>query len=157
MVTLISRRAFLGSIAAAGAAAAAAGTPQLASATELGRVARVSIHPAVGFARVGNSRDAFYFGPDVVGQLPRGPFKDAKGAMAKQAARFRIYGYDAQGRVLGEVTSADASIEWRVDVANTKAAWYSIDEAFDYSAIPRFAEERGQAGRNLRADFSYLQ
>lgn len=136
MVTLISRRAFLGSIAAAGAAAAAAGTPQLASATELGRVARVSIHPAVGFARVGNSRDAFYFGPDVVGQLPRGPFKDAKGAMAKQAARFRIYGYDAQGRVLGEVTSAEASIEWRVDVANTKAAWYSIDEAFDIPDSP---------------------
>jgi hypothetical protein len=41
---------------------------------------------------VGNSPDAMYFGPEVPGALPRAPrgFKDADGAMARQAARFRI-------------------------------------------------------------------
>lgn len=133
MAPLISRRAFL---ASAAAAAAATAIPSPASAAELRRVVRVAIHPAVGIARVGNSRDAFYFGPEVVGVLPVGPFKDPEGAMAKQAARFRVYGYDASGEVVGELTTADARIEWRVDVANSKAAWYSIDEAFDIPDSP---------------------
>lgn len=103
---------------------------------DLSRVTRVAIHPAVGFARVGNSREAFYFGPEVPGMPARGPFKDAEGAMAKQAARFRVYGYDAQGRVVGEITAADADITWRVDVANAKPIWYDPDEAFDVPTPP---------------------
>lgn len=137
-MTLLSRREFLEAAAVTGAAAAVGvGTAASAvAATDLSKVARVAIHPAVGFARVGNSQDAFYFGPEVPGTAARGPFKDAQGAMAKQAARFRIYGYDARGRVLGEITAADAEITWRVDVANAKPIWYDPDEAFDVPNPP---------------------
>ena len=91
------------------------------------------IHPAIGVARVGNSADSFYFGPEVPGALPRAPegFKDATGAIARQAARFRIYGYDRTGRVVRELTQADADITWTVSVANTKAAWYQFGVALD--------------------------
>jgi sugar lactone lactonase YvrE len=146
---LLSRRAFLEAAAASSAAVAvgaasapaqaAPGVPPDSPVTpraDLSRVTSVAIHPAVGFARVGNSREAFYFGPEVPGSASRGPFKDADGAMAKQAARFRIFGYDAQGRVVGEVTAADADITWRVDVANTKPFWYDPAEAFDVPNPP---------------------
>ena len=103
---------------------------------DLSRVRRVAIHPAVGFARVGNSRDTFYFGPEIPGTSPRGPFKDAQGAMAKQAARFRIYGYDSDGKALGEITATDADITWQVDVANAKPVWYDPDEPFDVPNPP---------------------
>jgi len=146
---LLSRRSFLEAAAASGAAlavgsaagsSAQAATPAPARSdltrADLARVTRVAIHPAVGFARVGNSREAFYFGPEVPGAAPRGPFKDADGAMAKQAARFRVYGYDARGRVVGEITAAQAVITWRVDVANIKPVWYDPDEAFDVPNPP---------------------
>ena len=94
-MTLLSRREFLEAAGITGAVAVTAGVgaPAHASPTagaaaskvDLSRVARVAIHPAVGFARVGNSQEAFYFGPEVPGMAPRGPFKDAAGAMAKQA------------------------------------------------------------------------
>lgn len=143
---LLSRRAFLEAAAASGAAlavgsaattaAGASPAPGPIPRADLSKVTRVAIHPAVGFARVGNSREAFYFGPEVPGVAPRGPFKDADGAMAKQAARFRVYGYDAQGRVVGEITAADADITWRVDVANAKPIWYDPAEAFDVPTPP---------------------
>lgn len=109
---------------------------QPVSQQQLDRIARVAIHPAVNVARVGNSRDAFFFGPETPGNVPRGPFKDASGAVAKQAAMFRLFGYDAQNRVVGELTSRDAEISWRVSVANTKALWYSVDVAFDVEGAP---------------------
>jgi hypothetical protein len=99
----------------------------------LAGVASVAVHPAVGIARVGNSLDSFFFGPELPGSLPVAPggFKDATGAIARQAARFRIFGYDAAGVVLQEITAADAAITWTVSVANTKAAWYDFDRAMD--------------------------
>ncbi|MET0460829.1 MAG: LodA/GoxA family CTQ-dependent oxidase [Ilumatobacteraceae bacterium] len=99
----------------------------------LARVVSVAVHPGVGIARVGNSVDSFYVGPELPGALPHAPsgFKDASGAIARQAARFRIYGYDAAGEVLGEVTAADATITWTVCVANKKAAWYQVDRPMD--------------------------
>lgn len=83
----------------------------------LERVTRVAIHPAIGLARVGNSPDAFFFAPEVPGATPRGPFKDANGAVAKQAARFRLYGYDQDGRVVGELTADLAEIRLEVSWA----------------------------------------
>lgn len=128
---LLSRRSFLAASAGAAALAAVAGGAGSAQAASLDRVVRVAIHPAVGVARVGNSRDAFFFGPEVPGTIPTGPFKDAAGAMAKQAARFRIYGYDRDDRVVGEITAADADISWTVRVGNAKAAWYGANEPLD--------------------------
>jgi len=98
------------------------------------RAARFEIHPSIGIARVGNSADSFYFGPEVPGTLPAAPngFKDASGAMAKQAARFRVYAYGSRGEVLGEVPG-DVRVDWSVSVANKKASWYDYFTAMDIS------------------------
>lgn len=134
MTTLLSRRAFLKSLAVGTAAVSRAGLAGPGTGRSLSRISRVAIHPAVGIARVGNSPDYFYFGPEVPGTVPRGPYKDPMGAMAKQAARFRLYGFDDQGRVVRELTSAEADITWQVNVAN--AAWYTVDTAFDAPGAP---------------------
>ncbi len=101
---------------------------------ELARIVRVAVHPSVGIARVGNSPDSFFFGPELPGALPVAPdgFKDGNGAIARQAARFRVYGYDEAGAVVRELTAADgAAIAWTVSVANKKAAWYDFNTAMD--------------------------
>jgi hypothetical protein len=102
-------------------------------ASALGEIARVMIHPAVGIARVGNSPDEWFLGPEVPGPhpVPPGGFKDAAGRIKRQPARFRLYGLDRDGQVVGEVTAATADIRWTVHLANTKAAWYDFDLALD--------------------------
>ncbi|MFH8932241.1 LodA/GoxA family CTQ-dependent oxidase [Streptomyces pristinaespiralis] len=91
-------------------------------------VVRCEIHPTVGIARVGNSTTEFFMGPERPGVPPQpaGGFKDPAGRVKRQAARFRIYGYDADGNVLGELTAAQAEISWTVELANSKAAWFKF-------------------------------
>jgi hypothetical protein len=98
-----------------------------------GRIVRAAIHPAIGIARVGNSPDEFYFGPEIPGGLPIAPegYKDASGAMKRQAARFRVFGLDAAGRVVRELTAEEADITWTVHLANKKASWYQFATALD--------------------------
>ena len=103
------------------------------------------IHPAIGIARVGGSKDGYFIGPEIPGEDRTPPdrkygFKDKNGLLLRQAARFRVYGYDAEGQVVAELTAANAAIEWRVHVANLKAAWYDFDEAMD---IPSFSGSGG--------------
>src|SRR5690242_719705 len=97
------------------------------------RIVRAAIHPAIGVARVGNSADDFFYGPEVIDPPSEKPgfYKDATGALKRQAARFRVYGYNAAGEVVAELTSATADIEWTVHVANKKAAWYQFQIALD--------------------------
>jgi hypothetical protein len=99
----------------------------------LGRIVRAAIHPAIGVARVGNSPDGFFIGPEVVEPPPVmvGDSRDDAGALKRQAARFRIYGYDAAGEVVAELTAASADIVWTVHLANRKAAWYQFQMALD--------------------------
>src|SRR5262252_5210299 len=89
-----------------------------------GRIVRAAIHPAIGIARVGNSPDEYYFGPEIPGGLPIAPggYKDASGAMKRQAARFRVFGLDANGTVVRELTADEADIRWTVHLANKKAS-----------------------------------
>lgn len=96
-------------------------------------VVRAAIHPAIGVARVGNSEAEFYFGPEVIDPPSEKPgfYKDKTGALKREAARFRVYGYNAAGEVVRELTGTDAHIEWTVHVANTKAAWYQFQIALD--------------------------
>jgi hypothetical protein len=65
------------------------------------------IHPSIGIARVGNSRqpDGFYIGPQVVdpAPLPAQNYRDSTGALKREVAQFRIYGYDGAGRVVREL------------------------------------------------------
>lgn len=95
-------------------------------------IVKARIHPAIGVARVGNSEE-WFIGPEVPDRAPypEGGFKDEAGRLKRQAARFRVYGYDAQGRVVRELTLDEADITWTVHVANKKAAWYQFDTALD--------------------------
>ena len=91
------------------------------------------IHPGVGVARVGDSPSEYFIGPEVPGYAPNpdGGFRDEAGRIKRQAARFRIYGLNADGQVVKELTAADAEITWRVHLANKKAAWYRFDLSMD--------------------------
>lgn len=81
------------------------------------------IHPAIGIARVGNSPDGFFIGPERVGEEPdpAGGFKDAQCRVKRQAARFRIFAHHDDNTV-EEITSAEADITWTVHLVNKKAA-----------------------------------
>ncbi|MEU8678667.1 LodA/GoxA family CTQ-dependent oxidase [Streptomyces sp. NPDC048560] len=82
----------------------------------------------MGIARVGNSPTEFFVGPEHPGvpAQPAGGFKDSAGRVKRQAARFRVYGYDADGNVVGELTAAHAEISWTAELANSKAAWFKF-------------------------------
>jgi L-Lysine epsilon oxidase N-terminal/L-lysine epsilon oxidase C-terminal domain len=96
-------------------------------------IVRAAIHPAIGIARVGNSEKEFFYGPEVIEPLPEQPgfYRDATGALKRQAARFRIYGLNAEGEIVAELTAADADIHWSVELANQKASWYEFQIALD--------------------------
>src|SRR5215213_609919 len=104
------------------------------------KVVRAAIHPSIGIARVGNSENKFYIGPEVVEPQPQPPgsYKDSKGALKREAACFRVYGYNATGEVVSELTSDNANIAWTVHVGNKKSAWYQFQLALD---IPEAAPE----------------
>lgn len=135
----LRRRDFL---AGAGAGALALGFPMLAKpaiarsaaapAPEGATIARVAIYPAIGISRVGGS-PRWFLAPEVPGlpPMPEGGFKDGDQSIKKQVQRFRVYAFDDQDRVIGEVTAGDAAIEWSVHVANTKAAWYGFNNPLD--------------------------
>jgi hypothetical protein len=98
----------------------------------LDSVVEARIHPAIGVARVGNS-DEFFIGPEVpyATAPPQGGYRDAEGRLKRQAARFRIYGYDSHGKVIAELTTTNADIRWSAHTVNKKAAWYDFDVALD--------------------------
>jgi L-lysine 6-oxidase len=100
---------------------------------------RYRIHPAIGFARVGNSPDGWYLEPTKIGGLPTEVdasgnevevthFK-LEGQVKRQAARFRIY-REKEGEKPVEVSLGNGlrSVKWTVHVANKKAAWYEFQE-----------------------------
>ena len=72
-------------------------------------------------------------GPEVANPLPEKPefYRDAAGALKRQAARFRIYGYNKKNEVVSELTSDNADIKWTVHLANRKAQWYQFQAALD--------------------------
>ncbi|BDH13538.1 LodA/GoxA family CTQ-dependent oxidase [Streptomyces hygroscopicus] len=100
------------------------------------QIAQVKIHPAIGIARVGNSDKQPFIGPESPDQraLPPGSYKDSSGKIIRQAARFRIYGYNQAGEVVRELTLDDedvTEIKWSVHLANKKAAWYQFHIPLD--------------------------
>ncbi|WP_058043664.1 LodA/GoxA family CTQ-dependent oxidase [Streptomyces roseifaciens] len=110
------------------------------------RIVRAAVHPAIGVARVGDSMDEYVLGPEVdhPAAQPTGSYKDATGALKRQAVRFRVYGYNAAGEPVAELTADNADLRWTVHVANVKAAWYQFQLALD---IP---EAAGTMDSNLR-------
>ncbi|OBZ79331.1 L-lysine 6-oxidase [Grifola frondosa] len=111
------------------------------------QIARVEIFPPIGIARVGDSGSLpggeedtsseieYYYGPEVPGsygtpvpggsEQPFGSFRDGEQRIRRQAARFRVYAYDKNGKALGEINNAsNYTMNWVVHVANKKAASY---------------------------------
>lgn len=105
------------------------------------------IHPSIGVARLGNSKAGFYLGPETVGGLPIdcdangnpimengapkpvSAFKDAAGAIKRQAQKFKIFRGD--GHAGHEITVNDDDIdriEWTVHIANKKPIWFTFSE-----------------------------
>jgi len=111
--------------------------PQALSQAQIDRITHVRIHPGIGVARVGNSQSDYYIGPEVMHPQPTsfGSTRDPGGAIKRQAARFRVYGYDKYGNVVAEIQqSSNSQIEWSVHVANRKAQWYEFNAAMDIPA-----------------------
>lgn len=110
------------------------------------------IHPAFGVARIGDSAQGWFVGPERPGVPPlphagRGDESFRDGGIKRQAARFRVYEYaaDERGRlaVARELTLDDAdvkSIEWTVHLANTKASFHRFEgPSGDPTALPAVA------------------
>ncbi|WP_225827175.1 LodA/GoxA family CTQ-dependent oxidase [Streptomyces naphthomycinicus] len=111
------------------------------------RIVRAAIHPAIGVARVGDSAGEFFLAPETEDEpaLPTGSYKDAAGALKRQAVRFRVYGCNAAGEPVAELTADNAEVRWTVHVANKKAAWYQFQLALD---IPEAAQAEKSQLRN---------
>jgi hypothetical protein len=94
-------------------------------------IAYCKIFPSIGIARVGDSPTEFFIGPEAPGcpPDPQGGFKDVGGQIKRQAARFRIYGFDENDVVVKEITASTPgySVTWSVELANRKAAWFEFD------------------------------
>lgn len=101
---------------------------------DINAIKNVAIYPAIGVARIGNSKE-FYLASELPGVAPvaEGGFKDNDNLFKKQVPRFRIYALDEHNKPLFEINTdtENANIEWRVHVANRKAAWYQFNNALD--------------------------
>lgn len=99
---------------------------------DMTQIVQVMIGPSIGMARLGNSPDAYFIGPESPGLVvtPQGGFKDRHGRIKRQAARFRLFGLDAAGSVLTELTAAHGTITWTAHLANAKGAWHEFHGRF---------------------------
>ena len=99
----------------------------------MGQITKIRIHPAIGIARLGNHPTAYFIGPEkpyfVTPPPPDGYKAEDEGTrkIKRDAARFRLYGYDENDQLVQEITAADAKISWTVHLANTKGSWRQFD------------------------------
>lgn len=158
MKRTITRRQF---IQTSSAVAVGALVSKKALAARDSKIVRAAIYPAIGVARVGNSKDpdGYFIGPERVNPplTPMGFSRDRHGAIKRQAARFRVYGYNKAGNVVRELTAKNSDITWSVQLANKKAQWYrfvaalDIDETEGMRNIRRNKDEVGDAAREKLA------
>ena len=87
-------------------------------------IVRAAIFPAIGIARLGNSENDYFLAPEVTDPLPEPPgfYRDPTGALKRQAVRLRLYGLNAAGRPVAELTADNAEIRWNAHLANKKSA-----------------------------------
>ena len=123
-------------------------------------IAYCRIFPSIAVGRLGDSPEEFFVSPEAPGCPPDpvGGFKDADGRIKRQAARFRLYGYDAAGNVVQEMTSLlpGVAITWSVKLANLKGAWYRFlgtkaGEQQDQHPDPKQLRNQGVADRTKLA------
>jgi hypothetical protein len=96
---------------------------------------KLSIYPAIGVARIGNSQN---FVPatewpgvpcnwDPASQRFRS-FKDPDGKILRQAAPFRVFLMDDAGNPIKEIKLSDGfKIKWTINVANKKASFFTFN------------------------------
>lgn len=111
-------------------------------------IVKAAIYPPIGVMRVGNSATAYYIGPLTDNPEPQTDvyaYRDKTGALKRQAAQFRIYGLNADGVAVRELTSANADITWQAQLTNQKASWYEFQMALD---IPEAANAPASMLRN---------
>ncbi len=101
------------------------------------KVTHIKVYPGIGTARVGNSPE-YFIGPEMPGDVPNlgKKYKDANGLLKPQAARFRVYGYDANDNIVGEIThdpANDTHLKWTVHMRNMKAANYAFQGKFGFN------------------------
>jgi L-Lysine epsilon oxidase N-terminal/L-lysine epsilon oxidase C-terminal domain/Iron-containing redox enzyme len=123
-------------------------------------IAYCEIYPSIGIARLGDSPTGYYVGPEAPGNPPKpeGGFKDPEGRIKRQAARFRVYGFDDAGNVVQEITSdmPGAFITWTAQLANQKAAWFrflgvKIGQQLDQNGDPTKLRNRSVTDRTKLA------
>lgn len=125
------------------------------------------IHPAIGIARVGNAdSDQFFIGPEIPGMPAAGekpgttvpPFKDGRGKIKPQAARFHIWEYkltNGKYQPTREISLFDADvvdIKWTVHLANCKASFNQFDGEAGESRRPKPRRNHGMSRNKLDID-----
>lgn len=103
----------------------------------LDSITHIKVFPGIGTARVGNSPE-YFIGPEFPGDVPNlgKPYKDQNGLLKPQAARFRVYGYDANNNVVAEIThdpDGGTTLQWDVHIRNLKAANYAFQGKFGFN------------------------
>jgi L-Lysine epsilon oxidase N-terminal/L-lysine epsilon oxidase C-terminal domain len=95
-------------------------------ATSRKTIKKIRIHPAIGVARLGNSPEGYFIGPEIPGVHPNvSEYRDPQQFLKRQAARFRLFAYDETDELIGEITAEDPrveSVKWTVHLRNAKAA-----------------------------------
>ena len=106
-------------------------------------IVNYKIHPGLGIARMGNSPDEHFVGPLTPGETPdpEGGFKDKLGRIKRQAAEFRIYGYNKDGVAVKEITADDAEIVWNARLVNRKPEHHQFVGLWWESQYPEFVAE----------------
>lgn len=129
------------------------------SITTFSGITSIKVAPGIGMGRVGNS-DEYFIGPETPGVVPvpqtfgsvgsasqsgasDNGYKDQSGRIKRQAQRFRVFGYDQSGTLMGEIADGDMvngstiSLTWAVHVTNMKSANYAFQGkyAFDPSYL----------------------
>lgn len=96
-------------------------------------IVKAAIYPPIGVARMGDSPDEYFIGPEVPEPIAqeKGYYRDTKGRLKRQAARFRVYGLNALGEPVRELTTENAEITWGLEMVNQKSAWYQFQLALD--------------------------
>ncbi|MCX2452069.1 LodA/GoxA family CTQ-dependent oxidase [Pedobacter sp. PLR] len=97
-------------------------------------IVTAGIYPPIGVMRVGNSDHEYFIGPLVsepVVLTDDYAYRDKTGALKRQAAQFRIYGFNAAGKAIKELTAENANIVWHAHLANQKSSWYQFQMALD--------------------------
>jgi ribosome-associated toxin RatA of RatAB toxin-antitoxin module len=110
------------------------------------KITSYKIHPGLGIARIGNSPAEFYVGPLAPGEVPapEGGFKDGQGRIKRQAAEFRVFGYNKDGVAVKEITADDAEIVWNVHLVNRKAEHFQFAGRWWQSQYPEWYKDDPQ-------------